>query len=126
GGAGAKFLARSLDPGKSMMLIEPLRSRPMYSWLAAADALIPGWGASGLGKGVKPLPLVTSNFLPSGLTRTEVGYHPVGMKPRDRLLPGLLTSNTATVLLSALAINSVCSSGDNVRLLGVDPGGASG
>src|SRR6266545_6229254 len=73
-----------------------------------------------------PFPLATSRCLPSGVTRTEVGYQPTGMKPSERLLPGALTSNTAMLLLSALATNSVFSSGDKARLFGVEPGGRPG
>src|SRR5215813_12347524 len=73
-----------------------------------------------------PLPLATSKRLPSGVTRTEVGYQPVGMKPSERLLPGRLISNTATIFTFALATNRNRSSGDNARLLGVEPGGEFG
>src|SRR2546427_10691887 len=75
-----------------------------------------------------PFPLATNRRLPSGLTRTEVGYQPTGMKPSERLLPAMLTSNTATLLLSAFATKRVFSSGDSARLFGVerepDPDGA--
>src|SRR5262249_10147038 len=73
-----------------------------------------------------PFPLVTSRRLPSGVTRTDVGYQPTGIKPSERLLPGALTSNTAILLLSAFATKSVFSSGDNARLFGVEPGGSPG
>src|SRR5271156_6130024 len=86
----------------------------------------PGFGPCGLAFGVPPLPLATSRRLPSGVTRTEVGYQPVGIKPSDRLRPGTRTSNTATVLTLALATNNVFSSGDSARLLGVAPGGSPG
>src|SRR3954470_4540529 len=73
-----------------------------------------------------PLPFATSNLFPSGVTRTEVGYQPTGIKPSERLFPGVLTSKTATALLSAFATKRVFSSGVKARLLGVDPGGAFG
>ncbi len=74
----------------------------------------------------KPLPLATSRCLPSGVTRTEVGYQPTGMNPSERLLPGVLMSKTATALLSAFATNNIFWSGASARLLGVEPGGAWG
>ena len=70
--------------------------------------------------------LCGTRYLPSGVTRTEVGYQPAGMKPKERLFPGWLTSNTATALLSALATNKSSSSGERARLFGVEPGGAWG
>src|SRR4051812_45811251 len=70
-----------------------------------------------------PLPLATRRCLPSGVTRTEVGYQPTGIKPSERLLPDVLTSKTATTLILALATNKVFSSGERARLLGVEPGG---
>src|SRR6266545_4099187 len=73
-----------------------------------------------------PFPLATKRRLPSGVTRTDVGYQPTGMNPSDRLLPGTLTSNMATLLLSALATKRVFSSGDSARLFGVEPGGRLG
>src|SRR3982750_1565326 len=107
-----------------MMLNVPWKSRPMYSTVGLDVLFTPGCGPSGLALEMIPLPLATSRCLPSGVTRTEVGYQPTGMNPNERLLPGELTSNTATILLSAIATNSVCSSGVNARLFGVEPGGA--
>ncbi len=98
----------------------------MNSAVESLRELMPGWGPSGLALEMAPLPLATSRCLPSGVTRTDVGYQPTGMNPSERLLPGVLTSNTATRLLSALATNSVRSSGESARLLGVEPGGACG
>src|SRR5258705_13257342 len=80
----------------------------------------------GLASGAVPFPFAIKSFLPSGVTRTLVGYHPAGMNPRERLLPGVPTSKTATQLLSALATKSVFSSGESARLLGVEPEGALG
>ena len=98
----------------------------MYCTVASVLTLTPGCGPSGLALEVSPLPLATSRCLPSGVTRTDVGYQPTGMNPSDRLLPGVPTSKTATTLLSALATKSICSSGESARLLGVEPGGACG
>src|SRR5215469_15219569 len=109
-----------------MMLKVPFSSLAMYCVVGSSVFLTPGWGPSGLALGVIPFPLATNKCLPSGVTRTEVGYQPTGIKPRERLLPGVLTSNTATILLSAFAMKSVRSSGERARLLGVEPGGAWG
>ena len=73
-----------------------------------------------------PLPLVTNSRRPSGVTRTEVGYHPVGMNPIDRLRPGCRTSKTAIALMLAFETKSKDSSGLRATLLGVEPGGESG
>src|SRR5215510_11967242 len=73
-----------------------------------------------------PLPLATNRRLPSGVTRTEVGYQPTGIKPSERLLPATLTSNTARLLLSAFATKRVFSSGESAKLFGVEPGGRLG
>src|SRR3954452_10577713 len=98
----------------------------MYSSIVPAAFFFPGCGPLRLALELNPLPLVTSSCLPSGVTRTEVGYHPTGMKPMGRLRPSLLTSKTARLLLQALATNRVCSSGVDARLLGVEPGGVFG
>src|SRR2546421_12909990 len=98
----------------------------MYSTVGSETLLWPGWGPRGLALEMFPLPLATSNCRPSGVTRTEVGYQPEGMKPSERLFPGRLTSKTATALMLALATKRVRSSGESARLLGVEPGGASG
>src|SRR5437899_5071388 len=63
---------------------------------------------------------------PSRLNCAAVGYQPVGMKPFTTLVPGRLTSTTATALLSALATSSVLPSGERPRELGVLPAGACG
>ena len=78
-----------------------------------------GCGPRGLGSDEKPLPLATRILGPA--VRTQVGYQPVGMKPREELLPGVATSNTARQLLSALAMYSVFSSGDSASPFGVEP-----
>src|ERR1035437_9831446 len=109
-----------------MMLRAPWNSREISCTSWPPSGLTPGCGPRGLALDVRPLPLATSRCLPSGVTRTEVGYQPTGMNPNERLLPGFSTSKTATVLLSALATNSIFSSGDSARLFGVDPGGALG
>ena len=73
-----------------------------------------------------PFPFATSNRLPSGVTRTEVGYHPTGMNPSERLLPGCAMSNTAMALMFAFATKRVLSSGESARLFGVAPRGELG
>src|SRR6266478_4977402 len=80
---------------------------------AAFQPGLPGCGPRGSGRERRPLPLATSNWRPSGVTRTEVGYQPTGMNPSDRLLPMTLTSKTAMLLLFALATNNLISSGDS-------------
>src|ERR1700720_601252 len=87
---------------------------------------LPGCGPLGLAFEMRPLPLATRSCRPSGVTRTEVGYQPTGMKPSERPLPGTLTSKTAMLLLQALATNNLVSSGDSARLLGVEPGREAG
>src|SRR5437764_4834425 len=94
--------------------------------MVLVPALLPGCGPSGLAFGMIPFPFAISRCLPSGVTRTDVGYQPAGMKPSDRLLPGVLTSNTARMLLSAFATNNVFSSGESARLFGVEPRGRLG
>ena len=69
---------------------------------------------------VNPFPLATNILL--AITLTTVGYQPTGINPLLLLLPGLLTSNTARQLLSALAIYNVFSSALNATLLVVEPG----
>src|ERR1041384_6290416 len=95
----------------------------MYCSIVPAGFFTPGCGPGGLGLDVRPWPFATSKWRPSGVTRTEVGYHPTGMNPSGRARPSRLTSNTATSLLQALATNRVFSSGVRARLLGVEPGG---
>src|ERR1035441_374097 len=118
--------SNALRGGRSMMLKVPWKSREISCTFGSVPELTPGCGPRGLALGVRPLPLATSRCLPSGVTRTDVGYQPTGMNPSERLLPGFSTSKTATVLLSAFATKSVFSSGDSARLFGVDPGGAFG
>src|SRR5450432_3387882 len=88
------------------------------------SSFLTGFGPLGLAKEENPFPLVTKIFVP--IAFTHVGYHPVGMNPLDLLLPGLLTSNRARQLLSALAIYKVFSSGLNASPLVVEPSGALG
>src|SRR5262245_29022401 len=109
-----------------MTLSVPRNSRAMYCTVGFVLLLIPGCGPIGLATGMTPLPLATNRLFPSGVTRTDVGYHPTGMKPSDRLLPGTLTSKTATILLFAFAMKSIVSSGDRATLFGVEPGGDCG
>ena len=98
----------------------------MYSRMVAGGSVGPGCGPCRLDFGSRPFPLATSKRLPSGVTRTEVGYQPTGMKPSERLAPGCETSKTATLLLQALATKSRRPSGESARLFGVEPGGECG
>src|SRR6267378_3377181 len=109
--------------GKSMMLNVPRSSLPIYCSL---DLLGNGCGPFGLAIAMLPLPFATSSWRPSGVTRTDVGYHPTGMKPNERLCPGRSTSKTPTALMLALATKSVFSSGDSAKLFGVAPRGDCG
>ena len=79
-----------------------------------------------LGLGVNPCMLTTSSRSSSGVRRTEEGYQPVGMKPSARPCPLTLTSNTATLLLSAFATKRQPPSRDSARLSGVEPGRSAG
>src|SRR2546421_1561310 len=116
----------NLSPGgRSMISSVPWNRPPMYSRTLAGGSL-PGCGPLRFAFEMMPFPLATSRCRPSGVTRTEVGYQPTGMKPSERLLPGVRTSKTATLLLSALATNSVFPSGASARLFGVEPGGKPG
>ena len=112
--------------GMSTMLTLPLNNPPMYSTTVFGGVFFPGCGPAGFAFDALPLPFAISSLLPSGVSRTEVGYQPVGMKPIDRLWPRTLTSQTATVLIFALAMNSVRPSGESARLLGVEPEGDCG
>src|SRR5437899_8622081 len=103
----------------------PRKRPPIYSRTLAGGSLA-GCGPWRLALGMSPLPLATSRRLPSGVTRTEVGYQPTGMNPSERLLPTVETSKTATVLMFALATNRIFSSGERARLFGVFPGGEFG
>src|SRR5512135_2717316 len=85
-----------------------------------------GCGPSRLAFEVVPLPLATQSALPSRATRTEVGYQPVGMNPSGVLPPNSLTFTTATLFVSALAMNSIDPSGERLKELGVLPAGAFG
>ncbi len=109
-----------------MTLSEPGKSLAMYSTTELVWLLTPGCGPRGFAREALPLPFATRSCLPSGVTRTEVGYQPTGIKPSERLLPGVLTSKTATTLLSAFATNSMLSSRERARLFGVEPKRASG
>src|SRR5687768_7678011 len=97
----------------------------MYSRTVVGGSL-PGCGPWRFALGMMPLPLATSKCLPSGVTRTEVGYQPTGMKPSERLLPSSEMSNTAMALIFALAMNNNFSSGETASPFGVDPGGEFG
>src|SRR3990170_5703176 len=106
--------------GSSMIDMVPFINPPMYPSLTCMDvspkcrstvcAGLVGLGPVGLAKDEKPLPLETNIFLP--VTFIFVGYQPTGIKPFERLLPGVDTSNTARQLLSALATYKVFSLAD--------------
>src|SRR2546425_3886978 len=85
-----------------------------------------GLGPWRLARGMAPRPLATYRRWSAGLKRTEVGYMPVGIKPRGFALPGSLTLKSATLLASALATNRSWPSGVRLKLLGVLPAGALG
>ena len=103
----------------------PRISPPIYSWRLRGTGE-PGNGPRGFAAELKPLPLATTRVLPSLVTRTLVGNQPTGMNPSDLALPAVSTSNTATLLLLALATKSSSPSGESARLLGIEPGGAFG
>src|SRR5437763_11324087 len=104
-----------------MMLIVPGNRLAIYS-CTLEGGWRPGCGPLRFDFGMTPLPLATSNRLPSGVARTQVGYHPVGINPSDRLLPGCETSKSANALMLAFATYNVFSSGESARLFGVEPG----
>ena len=80
----------------------------------------------GFGEGMSPFPLEIRICLPSFENTAAVGYQPVGMNPSTKLRAGLLTSMTATALMSAFATISVRPSGESATELGVAVGGAWG
>ena len=71
---------------------DPRKSEPMYS----LDCLgLSGLGPPGFAFDSPPLPFATTIVPLEARTRTDVGYHPVGINPRERAMPGRLTSMTA-------------------------------
>ena len=84
-------------------------SVPRIKWAMYCSVDLPRTGCGPLGFAIAmfPLPLATSSFFPSGVTRTEVGYQPLGMNPSEWLLPGVSTSNTPMALMLAFATNNV-------------------
>src|SRR6267142_1080833 len=76
----------SFFDGRSMMLNVPRNRCAMY---CSVDLPGTGCGPRGLAIATLPLPLAMRSFFPSGVTRTEVGYQPLGMNPSERLLPGV-------------------------------------
>src|SRR5882672_8871004 len=58
--------------GRSMTLSVPRNRLAIYSTVRFVLVLIPGCGPNGFAFGMTPLPLATSNCLPSGVTRTDV------------------------------------------------------
>src|ERR1700744_2391420 len=112
--------------GRSTTLNVPFSRLAMYCLPSFLEPPATGCGPLGLAMAMLPLPLAMSSRLPSSVTRTQVGYQPLGIKPRLRPWPGLETSNTAMALIFALATYKVFSSGESVRLFGVAPFGESG
>src|SRR4030095_10559102 len=114
------------------MLIVPLKRPPIYCSLElfsppchiTSPCRLVGLGPKGLAIEENPFPFETNIFSP--MTLTLVGYQPVGINPLLLLKPGLLTSNTATQLLSAFATYKVFSSSLNATPFEVEPLGASG
>src|SRR5579884_480902 len=97
----ASCLRKCFFVGRSMMLNVPGNNTPMNC--VSGVLFLPGTGPFGFAMEIKPLPFATRRCLASGVMRTEVGYQPTGMNPSERLLPMVETSNTATLLLQALA-----------------------
>ena len=95
----------------------------MYCPSASGTA---GWRPRRFADEASPFPDRTKILLPSLENAAAVGYQPVGRNPATRPCPGVRTSATATVLLSALATRRVEPSGERPRELGVEPGGAFG
>src|SRR5262245_37347371 len=85
-----------------------------------------GVGPSLFAKEVDPFPLVTQSVLPSRLTRTLVGYQPVGMNPSGVECAGSLTFTIARSLVLALATKRMDPSGESASEFGVQPDGAFG
>src|SRR6186997_1426967 len=93
----------------------PVSRFPVY---LPSRRIPPGCGPRGFGSLVSPLPFRTKKRDPSRANMTVVGYQPTGTHPSTLLPHGLVTSTTATVLLSALATSSRVPSRDNARLFG--------
>src|SRR5436305_14930572 len=99
-----------------MTLSVPRKRSPIYCSVLLVSApcqitwpsFLTGFGPNGLAIDRNPFPFETKILQPT--TLTFVGYQPVGINPLLLLWPGSLTSNTATQLLSARAIESVSSS----------------
>src|ERR1700730_6964573 len=96
---------RAASSGRGTRVIAPWMSWAMYSPGAPE---IPGWFPRGFAEDDKPLPSSTSKLLLRGGPATPFGSQPVGIYPFTTLVPLFRMSTTATVLLSALATNSVC------------------
>ena len=109
--------------GASIRESDPVNSEPMYSLECRG---CDGLGPPGLGSEVPPFPFATMILPLDGRTFTHVGYHPVGMNPRDRADPSRRTSITARKLLSAFAMYSVPPSFVRATPFGVLPSGSPG
>src|SRR5947207_15868361 len=121
-----------LSDGTSIILILPLKRPPIYCSFVLvfppcqiiSPFFLIGLGPKGFAIDENPFPLETKILLP--ITFTLVGYQPVGINPLLLLKPGLLTSNTARQLLSALAIYKVFSSSLSATPFEVEPPGEAG
>src|SRR5215467_9169980 len=69
------------------------------------------------------LPFTIYKVLPSALTETLLGYQPVGINPMTCPAPEDSSAIKATAFVPPSVTYSVCSSGDNARLLGFAPFG---
>src|SRR5262249_36460762 len=119
----AVIRASAPSVGTGIVDTDPSSSDPMYC--DGPPVSPPGCGPRGLGAPPSPFPLRTNIREPSRSKMTPVGYQPTGIHPLTTLLRGVLTSATATVLLSAFATSSVRPSGESATAFGVEPAGAS-
>src|SRR6266536_2314253 len=118
--------------GALIILNVPRKRFPMYCSFLLVSApchitspsFLKGLGPNGFAIDVNPFPFDTKILLP--ITFTFVGYQPVGINPVLLLWPGLVTSNTARHLLSALAMYKFFSSPFNATPFEVEPLGEFG
>ena len=113
--ASCRYAGRECPPADRRFVVRLL----LWHRRSALDRACSAWSGS-------PCPRRRADCLPSGVTATEVGYQPVGMKPLTWLFGGASMSITATQLLSALATYRVLPSGATASASGVLPSGACG
>src|ERR1039458_8363537 len=107
--------------------IEPANVRPMWSEGGPLCNFRGALACAGkLARERSPLPLATNRVRLSGLVARAVGNQPTGMNPSIRETLGSEMFTTATLLLSALATNSVLPSGETATASGALPSGESG